>query len=161
MHAAAALVIATTCLAVAPAHADRLSLEISAGAGTFANAGNQEGVGPAFGLGVGVAPNRSLAIELRLAQIRLVGSDHVHPSATFLGPAVRAFASRHLFLGLGLGVAGADGLGPAIAARVGVAFRQRAHGSLHVTLEAMASAATDGDSDGASALALTIGYLGR
>lgn len=137
----------------ATARAERLSFEIGGGGGAFANASASAQYGVAMSAGVGVATSRRLAIDLR--------STRTHERFLFIGPALQVFVNDRLFLGFGLGVAGANGAGPAIDGRVGAALVPVGHGYLFGSFEACAAATIDGDSDSARAATLLFSYRAR
>ena len=58
-------------------------------------------------------------------------------------------------------MAGANGVGPALDARVGAVLSTVSPGYLYASLEGSAAASLDGESDPARAALLLIGYRGR
>ena len=167
----AALVTRTWCVgavvalaATAPtptARAERLSLEVGGGAGAFSNAGAPVQYGVAMSVGVGLATSRRLAFDLRYVRVQDLGSTRSTERFQFIGPGLHVFVSERVFLGFGLGLAGASGPGPAIDGRVGAALVPIGRGYLFGSLEACAAAAIDGDSDSARAAVLLFGYRAR
>lgn len=145
----------------ATARAERLSFEIGGGGGAFANASASAQYGVAMSAGVGVATSRRLAIDLRYVRVQDLGSTRTHERFLFIGPGLQVFVNDRLFLGFGLGVAGANGAGPAIDGRVGAALVPVGHGYLFGSFEACAAATIDGDSDSARAATLLFSYRAR
>jgi hypothetical protein len=153
--------LVTVAVLATTAHADRLSFELGAGAGGFSNAGDAAQGSVAMSLGVGIATSRRLAFDLRYVRLQDVGSTRTADRHFFLGPMVNRFVGERVFLGVGLGMAGANGVGPALDARVGAVLSTVSPGYLYASLEASAAIALDGDSDAARAALLLIGYRGR
>ena len=144
-------------LAAPPARAGRLDAEVAVGGGGFATGGGSRRVGVGAAAGVGVAFGRRVAVGLRVGWLRTFDGE-AHPGYLSIGPAVRVHASDRVFFGLGLGLAGANGAGPAVAARLGVVAVEARRGAVDVAVEAVAAAALDGDSSDSRALVVTVGY---
>ncbi len=112
-------------------------------------------------VGVGLATSRRLAFDLRYVRVQDLGSTRSTERFQFIGPGLHVFVSERVFLGFGLGLAGASGPGPAIDGRVGAALVPIGRGYLFGSLEACAAAAIDGDSDSARAAVLLFGSRAR
>ena len=157
------LIAALAALTTGPAtaRADRLSFELGAGGGAYSDGGDDARYGVALSVGVGIATSRRLAFDLRYLRVQELGGDGGAERFFFLGPMAQAFVGERVFLGLGLGMAGAGGVGPAVDARVGAVLSTTASGYVYGSLDLGASVALDGDTDPARAAVLLVGYRGR
>lgn len=156
---AVALAVLTT--HAATARADRLSFEVGAGAGEFTDGHKDAQYGPTMSLGLGIATSRQFAFDLRYVRVQEFGSTRPATRHVALGVSVVAFSGERLFLGLGLGFGGASSPGPALSGRIGTVLSPTPGGYFFGSIELLASAAIDGDSESSRSAVLLFGYRGR